>query len=198
MGGKELNIKGSWEISLEHFIDNRGSFFESFRLNSLEKVIGRKFDIKQSNTSISRAGSIRGIHFAQVPPSQAKYIQCQKGSILDFVIDVRVGSPTFAQHVSIELNSKTPNAIFIEEGLAHAFIALEDDTTVTYFVNQYFNPTNEKAINPLDPEISINWGNLKYLISEKDKNAKTLSEMQELGHLPIYKDCLKLIESLKN
>ncbi len=198
MDGKELKIKGSWEISLEQFIDNRGSFFESFRLNSLENIIGRKFDVKQSNTSISRAGSIRGIHFAQVPPSQAKYIQCQKGSILDFVIDVRVGSPTFAQHVGIELNSKTPKAIFIEEGLAHAFIALEDDTIVTYFVNQYFNPTNEKAINPLDPEISINWGNLKYLISEKDKNAKTLSEMQELGHLPIYKDCLKLIESLKN
>ena len=198
MGAKELKIKGSWEISLEHFIDNRGSFFESFRLNSLENIIGRKFDIKQSNTSVSKAGSIRGIHFAQVPPSQAKYIQCQKGSILDFVIDVRVGSPTFAQHVSIELNSKIPKAIFIEEGLAHAFIALEDDTIVTYFVNQYFNPTNEKAINPLDPEISINWGNLKYLISEKDKNAKTLSEMQELGHLPIYKDCLKLIESLKN
>ena len=198
MGAKELKIKGSWEISLEHFIDNRGSFFESFRLNSLENIIGRKFDVKQSNTSISRAGSIRGIHFAQVPPSQAKYIQCQKGSILDFVIDVRVGSPTFAQHVSIELNSKIPKAIFIEEGLAHAFIALEDDTIVTYFVNQYFNPTNEKAINPLDSEISINWGNLKYLISEKDKNAKTLSEMQELGHLPIYKDCLKLIESLNN
>ena len=198
MGAKELKIKGSWEISLEHFIDKRGSFFESFRLNSLENIIGRKFDIKQSNTSISRAGSILGIHFAQVPPSQAKYIQCQKGSILDFVIDVRVGSPTFRQHVGIELNSKTPKAIFIEEGLAHAFIALEDYTIVTYFVNQYFNPTNEKAINPLDPEISINWGNLKYLISEKDKNAKTLSEMQELGHLPIYKDCLKLIESLKN
>lgn len=198
MGGKELKIKGLWEISLEHFIDNRGSFFESFRLNSLENIIGRKFDVKQSNTSISRAGSIRGIHFAQVPPSQAKYIQCQKGSILDFVIDVRVGSPTFGQHVSIELNSKIPKAIFIEEGLAHAFIALEDDTIVTYFVNQYFNPTNEKAINPLDSEISINWGNLKYLISEKDKNAKTLSEMQELGHLPIYEDCLKLIKTLKN
>ena len=198
MGAKELKIKGSWEISLEQFIDNRGSFFESFRLNSLENIIGRKFDVKQSNTSISRAGSIRGIHFAQVPPSQAKYIQCQKGSILDFVIDVRVGSPTFGQHVSIELNSKIPKAIFIEEGLAHAFIALEDDTIVTYFVNQYFNPTNEKAINPLDSEISINWGNLKYLISEKDNNAKTLSEMQELGHLPIYEDCLKLIETLKN
>ena len=198
MGAKELKIKGSWEISLEQFIDNRGSFFESFRLNSLENIIGRKFDVKQSNTSISRAGSIRGIHFAQVPPSQAKYIQCQKGSILDFVIDVRVGSPTFGQHVSIELNSKIPKAIFIEEGLAHAFIALEDDTIVTYFVNQYFNPTNEKAINPLDSEISINWGNLKYLISEKDKNAKTLSEMQELGHLPIYEDCLNLIKTLKN
>jgi len=198
MGAKELKIKGSWEISLEQFIDNRGSFFESFRLNSLENIIGRKFEVKQSNTSISRAGSIRGIHFAQVPPSQAKYIQCQKGSILDFVIDVRVGSPTFGQHVSIELNSKIPKAIFIEEGLAHAFIALEDDTIVTYFVNQYFNPSNEKAINPLDSEISINWGNLKYLISEKDNNAKTLSEMQELGHLPIYEDCLKLIETLKN
>ena len=198
MHAKELKIKGSWEISLEQFIDNRGTFFESFRLNSLENIIGRKFDIKQSNTSTSRAGSIRGIHFAQVPPSQAKYIQCQNGSILDFVIDVRVGSPTFAQHVCIELDGKTPKAVFIEEGLAHAFIALEDETIVTYLVNQYYDPSNEKSINPLDTEISINWGNLNNYISEKDKNAKTLSEIRKLGHLPIYEDCLKLIKTLKN
>ena len=198
MLAKELKIKGSWEISLEQFVDNRGTFFESFRLNAIENIIGRKFVIKQSNTSVSKAGSIRGIHFAQLPSGQAKYIQCQKGTILDFVIDVRVGSPTFAQHVCIELDGKKPKAVFIEEGLAHAFIALEDETVVTYLVNQYYDPSNEKSINPLDTEISINWGNLNNSISEKDKNAKTLSEIQKLGHLPIYEDCLKLIKTLKN
>ena len=197
MRGLELDIKGCWEIELDHYDDSRGVFFESFKLNSLENIINRKFEVKQSNTSISKMGSIRGIHFAQLPPSQAKYIQCSSGSILDFIIDVRVGSPTFKQHVSVKLDGNSRKAIFIEEGLAHAFISLEDDTRVTYLVNQYFNPTNEKSINPFDEEIAINWGTSPYILSEKDKGAHSLDEMKNSNHLPVYEDCCKFIENIK-
>ena len=197
MRGLELGIKGCWEIELDHYNDSRGVFFESFKLNSLENIINRKFEVKQSNTSISKMGSIRGIHFAQLPPSQAKYIQCNSGSILDFIIDVRVGSPTFKQHVSVKLDGNSQKAIFIEEGLAHAFISLEDDTRVTYLVNQYFNPTNEKSINPFDEEIAINWGNSTYILSEKDRSAHSLDEMKNSNQLPVYEDCCKFIETIK-
>ena len=197
MRGLELGIKGCWEIELDHYNDSRGVFFESFKLNSLENIINRKFEVKQSNTSISKMGSIRGIHFAQLPPSQAKYIQCNNGSILDFIIDVRVGSPTFKQHVSVKLDGNSQKAIFIEEGLAHAFISLEDDTRVTYLVNQYFNPTNEKSINPFDEEIAINWGNSTYILSEKDRSAHSLDEMKNSNQLPVYEDCCKFIENIK-
>lgn len=197
MRGLELGIKGCWEIELDHYNDSRGVFFESFKLNSLENIINRKFEVKQSNTSISKMGSIRGIHFAQLPPSQAKYIQCNNGSILDFIIDVRVGSPTFKQHVSVKLDGNSQKAIFIEEGLAHAFISLEDDTRVTYLVNQYFNPTNEKSINPFDEEIAINWGNSTYILSEKDRSAHSLDEMKNSNQLPVYEDCCKFIETIK-
>jgi dTDP-4-dehydrorhamnose 3,5-epimerase len=197
MRGLELGIKGCWEIELDHYNDSRGVFFESLKLKSLENIINRKFEVKQSNTSISKMGSIRGIHFAQQPPSQAKYIQCNSGSILDFIIDVRVGSPTFKQHVSVKLDGNSRKAIFIEEGLAHAFISLEDDTRVTYLVNQYFNPTNEKSINPFDEEIAINWGTSTYILSEKDKGAHSLDEMKNSNHLPVYEDCCKFIENIK-
>ena len=197
MRGLELGIKGCWEIELDHYNDSRGVFFESFKLNSLENIINRKFEVKQSNTSISKMGSIRGIHFARLPPSQAKYIQCNSGSILDFIIDVRVGSPTFKQHVSVKLDGNSRKAIFIEEGLAHAFISLEDDTRVTYLVNQYFNPTNEKSINPFDEKIAINWGNSTYILSEKDRSAHSLDEMKNSNQLPVYEDCCKFIETIK-
>ena len=197
MRGLELGIKGSWQIEIDPFVDDRGTFFESFRLNSLEKITKRKFDVKQANTSISKMGSIRGIHFALFPLSQAKYIQCVSGSILDFIIDVRLGSPTFTKHVSVELHGDSHKAIFIEEGLAHAFIALEDNTKVTYLVNQYFNPNNEKSINPFDEDISIAWGDLEYILSEKDKNSDSLKEMVRTNKLPNYKDCFRHIESLK-
>ena len=198
MKGHELTIKGAWEITLEPFADERGKFFESFKLNSLEKIIGRQFYIKQSNTSISKRGTIRGIHYAQKMPSQAKYIQCQNGSILDFIVDLRVGSPTFAQHLSIKLESDIPKAIFIEEGLAHAFIALEEKTIVTYLVNQYFNLANEYGVHPLDKDLAIKWGDFDYTISEKDLKAKTVSEMKEMNLLPIYDECSQFIKNLKS
>jgi dTDP-4-dehydrorhamnose 3,5-epimerase len=191
-----LNIDGSWIIELKKFEDGRGFFYESFREEIAKNYFGREFTIKQSNTSVSKKGSVRGIHYALVPPSQAKYVQCQRGSIIDYVIDIRVGSPTFSQFVEVELNATNPQAVFIEEGLAHAFVALEDETVVTYFVSENYNPEREKGINPFDSDLNIKWPDIKLELSEKDKLAISLKEAQVQNLLPIFTDCKKFIKSL--
>ena len=191
-----LKIDGSWIIELKKFEDVRGFFYESFRNEIAKKYFGREFNIKQSNTSVSKKGSVRGIHYALVPPSQAKYVQCQKGSIVDYIIDIRVGSPTFSQFVEVELSATNPQAIFIEEGLAHAFVALEDETVVTYFVSENYNPEREKGINPFDSDLDIKWPNINLELSEKDKLAISLKEAQIQNLLPMFDDCKKFIKSL--
>jgi dTDP-4-dehydrorhamnose 3,5-epimerase len=115
MKANPLGISGAWEVDLKKFDDSRGFFFESFRSDFSASTFGRKFIVKQTNTSVSAKGAVRGIHYALVPPSQAKYVQCQKGSIMDYVIDIRIGSPTFGKSISVELNSDIPRAIFIEK-----------------------------------------------------------------------------------
>ena len=191
-----LKIDGSWLIELHKFEDNRGFFYESFRDDIAKKYFGRGVSIKQSNTSVSKKGSVRGIHYALVPPSQAKYVQCQNGSIVDYVIDIRVGSPTFSQFVEVELSATHPQAIFIEEGLAHAFVALEDETVVTYFVSKNYNPEREKGINPFDSDLNIKWPDINLELSEKDKLAISLKEAQVQNLLPMFDDCKKFIKSL--
>ena len=191
-----LKIDGSWIIDLNKFEDDRGFFYESFREDVTKKYFSRGFNIKQSNTSVSKRGSVRGIHYALLPPSQAKYVQCQKGSIIDYVIDIRVGSPTFSQFVEVELSATNPQAIFIEEGLAHAFVALEDETVVTYFVSENYNPEREKGINPFDSDLNIKWPNTNLELSEKDKLAISFKEAQVQNLLPMFDDCKKYIKSL--
>ena len=191
-----LKIDGSWIIELNKFEDSRGFFYESFREEIAKKYFGREFIIKQSNTSVSKKGSVRGIHYALVPPSQAKYVQCQKGSIIDYVIDIRVGSPTFSQFAEVELSATKPQAIFIEEGLAHAFVAMEDETVVTYFVNENYNPEREKGINPFDSDLNITWPSVNLELSEKDKLAISLKEAQVQNLLSTFDDCKKFIKSL--
>ena len=191
-----LKIDGCWIIELKKFEDGRGFFYESFRNEIAKKYFGREFNIKQSNTSVSKKGSVRGIHYALVPPSQAKYVQCQKGSIVDYIIDVRVGSPTFSQFVEVELSATNPQAIFIEEGLAHAFVVLEDETVVTYFVSENYNPEREKGINPFDSDLNIKWPDINLELSEKDKLAISLKEAQVQNLLPMFDECKKFIKSL--
>jgi dTDP-4-dehydrorhamnose 3,5-epimerase len=189
-----LQIDGSWLIELSKFQDSRGYFYETFREDVAEKHFGRKFQVKQSNTSVSRKGSIRGIHYALIPPSQAKYVQCQKGSIIDYIIDIRIGSPTFSQYVEINLSDTNSQALFIEEGLAHAFVALEDGTIVTYFVSEKYNPDKEKGINPFDKDLKISWPDIKLIVSDKDKSAPTLEEAKESGLLPLLQDCKNFLK----
>lgn len=196
MNFSKLEIDGSWIFEAHKFEDNRGHFFESFKLDFCEQKLNRKFQVKQANTSLSKKGSVRGIHYALIPPSQAKFIQCQRGSILDYIIDIRIDSPTFMTYQAIELNSEKPQAIFIEEGLAHAFVALENETLVTYLVNQNYNPEKEKGINPFDKDLNIAWPKLDLLLSDKDKNEISLETAHQKNLLPNYAECKKYINSL--
>ena len=196
MKAQPLKISGSWKIEFQKFDDNRGFFYESFKEEDFKKLIGRNLNIKQTNTSSSSKGSVRGIHYALVPPSQAKLVQCQRGSIKDYVIDIRVGSPTFGQFEEIELNENSASAVFIEEGLAHAFVALENQTVVTYFVTEKYNPEREKGINPFDKTLNVKWPDLELILSEKDKQAISLEEAKNQGLLPTFDECKKFIKSL--
>ena len=196
MKAHPLNISGSWKIEFQKFEDNRGFFYESFKAEEFPKLVGRNFDIKQTNTSSSAKGSVRGIHYALVPPSQAKLVQCQRGSIKDYVIDIRIGSPTFGQFEAIDLDEKSASAIFIEEGLAHAFVALENNTIVTYYVSEKYNPEREKGINPFDKTLNILWPEIDLVLSEKDKAAISLEQATDQGILTTYDECKKFIKSL--
>jgi dTDP-4-dehydrorhamnose 3,5-epimerase len=166
---------------------------ELYRMDVLAAEIGRPFALAQANMSISAAGVVRGIHFADVPPGQAKYITCARGAVLDVVVDVRVGSPTFGQWEAVRLDDEDRRCLFLAEGLGHAFCVLTE-ATVTYLCSQPYNPAGEHATHPLDPEIGIAWPTTKPVLSARDAAAPTLSEAGRLGWLPDYQTCRKFAE----
>lgn len=182
-----MSIAGAWRVTPKVHGDDRGSFAEWFRADLLEGVTGYRFSAIQGNISRSAKGVVRGIHYADVPPGQAKFVMPVVGSIVDFVVDIRVGSPTFGQWDSVTLHSDKRDAILIEPGLGHAFVALDDDTVVTYLVTDVFRPEREHGINPLDPEIGLTFpAGIEPLMSDKDTAAPSLAEARAASALPIW------------
>jgi len=196
MKAHPLSISGSWKIEFQKFEDNRGFFYESFKEEDFKNLIGRNLNIKQTNTSSCSKGSIRGIHYALVPPSQAKLVQCQRGSIKDYIVDIRIGSPTFGKFEEIELSENSASAVFLEEGLGHAFVALENQTVVTYYTTQKHNPDREKGINPFDKSLNVKWPEINLVLSERDKQAISLAEAKDQCLLPTFDECKAFIKSL--
>lgn len=191
-----MTIEGVWEFSPVLRPDDRGVFLESFTSNSFTATVGHHFDLKQMNISVSRAGTVRGIHFADVPPGQAKYIQCLSGSILDVVVDIRVGSPTFGQWDAVELNDQTRSGLYVSEGLGHGFCALSDSATIAYLCSEQYAPTREHGIMPIDPALDLPWPSGELVLSSKDAAAPTFAEAREQGLLPDYDACLAFRASL--
>lgn len=194
----QLPIDGVYEIETQIFPDERGLFLEIFRADHLEKAIGHAFDLRQANISVSNRGVLRGLHFADIPKGQAKYVTVPRGAILDFVVDIRVGSPTFGQTVTVEVNDAKRNAVYLAEGLGHAFLSLEDNTVVNYLVSDIYRPEREHGINPLDPEIQLpipaDFGPLN--ISEKDLAAPDLKDLEKNGRLPQWDEAQKFYSEL--
>jgi dTDP-4-dehydrorhamnose 3,5-epimerase len=188
---RSLKVPGAWEITPKQFGDPRGVFLEWFKASAFADAIGHTFDLQQANESVSAAGVLRGIHFADVPPGQAKYVTCAKGAVLDVAVDVRVGSPTFGQWDAVLLDDTDRRAIYLSEGLGHAFMSLEDDSTVLYLCSTGYSPGSEHGVHPLDPGVGIAWPSvgrdgrpITPQLSEKDLAAPTLAAAREQGLLP--------------
>jgi dTDP-4-dehydrorhamnose 3,5-epimerase len=192
-----LSIDGAWLYTPRVHADPRGVFLESFRAGDLREAAGHRMDVAQVNASVSNRGVLRGIHFADVPPSQAKYVTCVSGGILDVVVDVRAGSPSFGQWEAVGLDDESRRGLYIAEGLGHAFMALSDQATVVYLCSQPYAPGREHGIDPLDPAIGIDWPlDLEPLLSEKDATAPTLKEALDAGLLPGYDACVAFYDEL--
>lgn len=193
-----LRIEGAYRVAPRQFPDDRGVFMEGFRGDKLAEHIGHEMRVVQTNISVSSRGAVRGIHFADVPPSQAKYVTAVSGSFLDFVVDIRVGSPTFGQWECVRLDTDSRDAVYLSEGLGHCLVALEDDSTAVYLCSQPYNPTGEHGINPLDPGVGLDLpADLQPVVSAKDAAAPNLEEAAAQGLLPNYDDCLAFAESLR-
>ena len=192
----ELSISGAWVFTPRQHPDDRGLFLEWFKSDVVEKAIGHPFRLAQANHSISAKDVLRGVHYAQHPPSQAKYVYCTRGAFLDVVIDIRVGSPTYGQHDVVRIDDVDRRSVYLSEGLGHCILSLADDSAVTYLVSTPFTPGNEHAVNPMDPALGIDWGVDAPLLSPKDEAAPTLAEAAERGLLPSYDDSLAHIRSL--
>ncbi len=196
---RELKIPDSYEITPKQFGDDRGIFLEWYRFDKLEEATGRSIELAQSNTSVSKRGSVRGIHFADVPPSQAKYVTATHGAVLDFVIDIRVGSPTFGEWDSVLLDDNERKAIFLSEGLGHCFVALTEGATVSYLVTDVYRPEREHGINPLDSDIGLVFPDEAGapLLSSKDTDAPGLAEAAASGLLPTWDVTRAYYETLR-
>lgn len=188
---RPLTIEGAWEITPRQFRDPRGVFLESYNEGPFVTAVGHRLAVAQTNVSVSAAGVVRGIHFADVPPGQAKYVTCTSGAVLDVVVDIRVGSPTFAHWDAVLLDDVDRKAVYLSEGLGHAFMSLEEGSAVTYLCSAPYNPGHEREINPLDTEIGIEWPSeardgspLAPRLSEKDAAGPTLSQARDAGLLP--------------
>lgn len=194
----ELGIPGAWRITPRQFADDRGAFWEWYRFDLLAEAVGHPLDLRQANASVSKRGVVRGIHFAEVPPSQAKYVTVTTGAVLDYVVDIRVGSPTFGRWESVLLDTDERRAVYLSEGLGHAFVALTDDATVTYLVSDVYRPDREHGITPLDPTVGLEFPAEAGppLLSPKDEAAPTLEEALAEGILPDYATATAYVASL--
>lgn len=193
---RELSVSGAWEVTPRVHPDSRGRFFEWFTDREFTEMTGHALDLRQANVSVSAAGVLRGLHFAQLPPSQAKYVTCLSGSVFDVVVDIRVGSPTFGQWDSVSLDAESHRSIYISEGLAHGFVALDDGSTVAYLCSAGYSPDREHTIDPLDPEIGIDWPTAEPNLSERDAAAPSLDEARAAGLLPSWDEARAFVAGL--
>ena len=193
-----MGIGGAWTFTPAVHRDERGYFLEWFRAGELSESLGYWPETAQANCSVSRRGVVRGIHFASVPPGQAKYVTCVSGVILDVVVDLRVGSPSYGRWEAVQLDDESRRAVFLAEGLGHAFTALSEEATVIYLCSTPYSPGREHGVHPLDPDIGVEWPTgTEPVLSAKDAAAPTLADARQAWLLPVYADCQDYLERLR-
>jgi len=195
---RPLSIPGALEITPKQHGDSRGLFLEWYRADQLDEVIGHRFGLAQVNLSVSARGVVRGIHFASVPPGQAKYVTCVSGRVLDVVVDMRIGSPTFGTWQGVVLDDLDRRAVYVAEGLGHGFCALSDRATVTYLCSTPYDPEREHAVRAFDAELGIDWRSADVTTSDRDAQAPSLAQARREGILPDYADCMAYTDGLRD
>lgn len=195
---RELAITDTYEFVPPTYSDHRGLFVAPYQEAPFHAATGRTLHVAQSNHSISARGVVRGVHFAETPPGQAKYVYCPRGALLDVVVDVRTGSPTFGGWDAVRLDEQNLHAVYISEGIGHVFMALSDDTVLAYLCSTPYNPGIEHAINPLDEQLELPWpADVTLQLSAKDRQAPTLKEAADADLLPSYDDCRRHYERMR-
>jgi dTDP-4-dehydrorhamnose 3,5-epimerase len=162
--------------------DERGYFSETFRNDTFKDSIGYQVDFIQDNESKSSKGVLRGLHYQLPPYTQSKLVRVIEGSVLDVAVDIRKSSPTFGQHVAVELTSENKHQLFVPRGFAHGFVVLCNDTIFSYKVDNYYSPEYDRGILFSDPNLSIDWRLHQdiLMLSKKDLNHPCLEETYDL------------------
>lgn len=177
---KETKLKGCFIFEPKIFEDSRGYFFESFNKETFNKLIGENINFIQDNESYSSKGVLRGLHYQTGKYAQAKLVRVIKGKVLDIAVDIRKDSPTFGEHVSLELSEENKLQLFIPRGFAHGFIVLSDTAIFSYKCDNFYNKEAEGGIIYNDKDLNIDWvlSENDFIVSEKDMLLKPLSQTQ--------------------
>lgn len=175
----QLSLPGVWLVEPKRFGDARGYFMESFKLEEFQANVG-PVNFIQDNESFSSRGVLRGLHFQKGAMSQAKLVRVSRGTVLDVAVDLRSGSPTFGQHVAVELSADNALQLFLPRGMAHGFVVLSDVAQFQYKVDNAYAPQSEATLRFDDPALGIDWRipASEMLLSEKDLRGMPLSEIE--------------------
>ena len=171
-------LEGVLIIHPRIFKDARGYFFESYNKKAFDEAIGRKVDFVQDNESMSSRGVMRGLHFQRPPYTQAKLVRCVRGRVLDVAVDIRKGSPTYGQHVAVELSEENHRQFFVPRGFAHGFAVLSDVAVFQYKCDNYYAPEADGGISIADESLGIDWqlDPSEVLLSDKDMKHPLLKD----------------------
>ncbi|WNZ13268.1 dTDP-4-dehydrorhamnose 3,5-epimerase [Streptomyces sp. 11x1] len=198
MKARPLTVEGAVEFTPRVFPDDRGKFVSPYQEAAFTEAHGAPlFPVAQTNHSVSRRGVVRGVHYTAAPPGTAKYVYCARGRALDIVVDIRVGSPTFGRWDTVLMDQRDHRASYFPVGVGHAFVALEDDTVMSYMLSESYVAEHELSLSVLDPALGLPIPtDLEPVLSERDRAAVTLAEAQEKGLLPDYARCQEIERGL--
>ncbi len=186
MDVEQTDLEDVLVVTPKRFEDHRGYFVESFNASRFEEVVGRKTNFVQDNESKSvETGTVRALHFQRRPYDQGKLVRVVNGSVFDVAVDLRVSSPTYRQHLTVELSAENGRQLWIPAGLAHGFCTLEPDTVIAYKVTNFYNGSADQSLHWRDGDIGVQWPGCANpdSLSEKDKEALTLAELEASGPL---------------
>lgn len=171
-------LEGVMLVRPRMFEDERGSFTETWNMHAFQEIVGQSVHFKQSNESVSREGVLRGMHFQVPPHGQGKLVRVTQGRVLDVAVDLRKESPTFGQHVAVELSSENRWQLWIPVGFAHGFLAMEDGSTLQYQCTDTYHPKSEQSLAWDDPNLGIDWRVERPLVSERDQAASAFASFE--------------------